>query len=140
MPFKTTTLHPSFVSKLAVAVLLFASSLAFAAGPSKKDVSVEPLTLNFVNAEIESVARTLATLLRHNLVVDPRVKGTINLSTETPVTPAQAWQQFLAVIRLQGFAVVEAQGLFKILPEACNKLTAQVLDQADLTQTTTTPI
>ena len=82
---------------------------SYAAGPSKKDASAEPLTLNFVNAEIESVARTLATLLRHNLVVDPRVKGTINLSTETPVTPAQAWQQFLAVIRLQGFAVVESQ-------------------------------
>ena len=95
---------------------------SYAAGPSKKDASAEPLTLNFVNAEIESVARTLATLLRHNLVVDPRVKGTINLSTETPVTPAQAWQQFLAVIRLQGFAVVESQGLYKILPEADAKL------------------
>ena len=122
MTVKTTTLHPSFASKLAIAVLLCASSLAFGAGPSKKDASVEPLTLNFVNAEIESVARTLATLLRRNLVVDPRVKGTINLSTETPVSPAQAWQQFLAVIRLQGFAVVEAQGLFKILPEADAKL------------------
>jgi len=131
MPFKTTTLHPFFVSKLAVAVLLFASTLAFAAGPSKKDVSVEPLTLNFVNAEIESVARTLATLLRHNLVVDPRVKGTINLSTETPVTPAQAWQQFLAVIRLQGFAVVEAQGLFKILPEADAKLQGGSVQQVN---------
>jgi general secretion pathway protein D len=122
MPFKQSSLQPSFANKLAIAVLLCASSLAFAAGPSKKDASVEPLTLNFVNAEIESVARTLATLLRRNLVVDPRVKGTINLSTETPVSPAQAWQQFLAVIRLQGFAVVEAQGLFKILPEADAKL------------------
>jgi general secretion pathway protein D len=107
---------------LLIAGLCFTATPSHAAGPSKKEASVEPLTLNFVNAEIESVARTLATLLRHNLVVDPRVKGTINLSTETPVTPAQAWQQFLAVIRLQGFAVVESQGLFKILPEADAKL------------------
>jgi len=107
---------------LLIAGLCFTATPSHAAGPSKKDASVEPLTLNFVNAEIESVARTLATLLRRNLVVDPRVKGTINLSTETPVSPAQAWQQFLAVIRLQGFAVVEAQGLFKILPEADAKL------------------
>ncbi len=131
MPFKTTTLHSSFASKLFIAALLCASACAFAAGPSKKDVSVEPLTLNFVNAEIESVARTLATLLRHNLVVDPRVKGTINLSTETPVTPAQAWQQFLAVIRLQGFAVVEAQGLYKILPEADAKLQGGSVQQVN---------
>jgi len=111
--------------------LCFIATPSHAAGPSKKDVSVEPLTLNFVNAEIESVARTLATLLRHNLVVDPRVKGTINLSTETPVTPAQAWQQFLAVIRLQGFAVVEAQGLFKILPEADAKLQGGSVQQVN---------
>ena len=116
---------------LLIACLCFTVIPSHAAGPSKKDVSVEPLTLNFVNAEIESVARTLATLLRHNLVVDPRVKGTINLSTETPVTPAQAWQQFLAVIRLQGFAVVEAQGLYKILPEADAKLQGGSVQQVN---------
>jgi len=124
MPFKNRQpQHPSTTYRaylrlltvpLLIAGLCFTATPSHAAGPSKKDASVEPLTLNFVNAEIESVARTLATLLRRNLVVDPRVKGTINLSTETPVSPAQAWQQFLAVIRLQGFAVVEAQGLFKI--------------------------
>ncbi len=132
MPLKNRQIqHPStayraylclLTTPLLIAGLCFTATPSHAAGPIKKDVSVEPLTLNFVNAEIESVARTLATLLRRNLVVDPRVKGTINLSTETPVTPAQAWQQFLAVIRLQGFAVVEAQGLFKILPEADAKL------------------
>jgi general secretion pathway protein D len=118
--------HASYLRILLTSLVLASVCLtllpSYAAGPSKKDASAEPLTLNFVNAEIESVARTLATLLRHNLVVDPRVKGTINLSTETPVTPAQAWQQFLAVIRLQGFAVVESQGLYKILPEADAKL------------------
>ena len=116
---------------LLIAGLCFTATPSHAAGPSKKDASVEPLSLNFVNAEIESVARTLATLLRHNLVVDPRVKGTINLSTETPVTPAQAWQQFLAVIRLQGFAVVEAQGLYKILPEADAKLQGGSVQQVN---------
>ena len=116
---------------LLIAGLCFTAAPSHAAGPSKKEASVEPLTLNFVNAEIESVARTLATLLRHNLVVDPRVKGTINLSTETPVTPAQAWQQFLAVIRLQGFAVVEAQGLYKILPEADAKLQGGSVQQVN---------
>ena len=116
---------------LLIAGLCFTATPSHAAGPSKKEASVEPLTLNFVNAEIESVARTLATLLRHNLVVDPRVKGTINLSTETPVTPAQAWQQFLAVIRLQGFAVVEAQGLYKILPEADAKLQGGSVQQVN---------
>ena len=95
---------------------------AHAAPPAKKAASSEPITLNFVNAEIESVARTLATLSNRNLVVDPRVKGTINLSTELPVSPNEAWNQFLAALRLQGFAMVETKGLYKIVPEADAKL------------------
>ena len=132
-----STAHRAYLwlltTPLLIAGLCFTATPSHAAGPSKKEASVEPLTLNFVNAEIESVARTLATLLRHNLVVDPRVKGTINLSTETSVTPAQAWQQFLAVIRLQGFAVVEAQGLYKILPEADAKLQGGSVQQVNRT-------
>ena len=95
---------------------------AHAAPPAKKTASAEPITLNFVNAEIESVARTLATLSNRNLVVDPRVKGTINLSTELSVSPNEAWSQFLAALRLQGFAMVETKGLYKIVPEADAKL------------------
>jgi general secretion pathway protein D len=56
------------------------------------------------------------------LVVDPRVKGTLNLSTELPVSPNEAWNQFLAALRLQGFAMVETKGLYKIVPEADAKL------------------
>ena len=97
-------------------------SLVQAAPLVKKSASTEPITLNFVNAEIESVARTLATLSNRNLVVDPRVKGTINLSTELPVSPNEAWSQFLAALRLQGFAMVETKGLYKIVPEADAKL------------------
>jgi general secretion pathway protein D len=57
-----------------------------------------------------------------NIVVDPRVKGTINLNTEKPVTPAAAYNQFLAALRLQGYTVVEAGGIYKVVPEADAKL------------------
>ena len=84
----------------------------------------EPITLNFVNADIDAVARTLATLTGRQLVVDPRVKGTLTLSTDKPVSPAVAWNQFLAALRLQSFSVVEANGLHKVVPEADAKLQA----------------
>ena len=84
----------------------------------------EPITLNFVNADIDAVARTLATLTGRQLVVDPRVKGTLTLSTDKPVAPTVAWNQFLAALRLQSFSVVEANGLHKIVPEADAKLQA----------------
>ncbi len=82
----------------------------------------DPITLNFTNAEIDAVARTMATLTGRNVVVDPRVKGTITLTTDKPVSPAQAYSQFLAMLRLQGFTVVDAAGLDKIVPEADAKL------------------
>ena len=107
---------------LSFAPVMLGLSLSHAAPPAKKAASAEPITLNFVNAEIESVARTLATLSNRNLVVDPRVKGTINLTTELPVSANEAWGQFLAALRLQGFAMVETKGLYKIVPEADAKL------------------
>jgi general secretion pathway protein D len=125
-----SSLQPSVLALalgLSLTPALFGASLAHAVQPAKKtnatqSSSQQPITLNFVNAEIESVARTLATLSNRNLVVDPRVKGTINLSTELPVSPNEAWSQFLAALRLQGFAMVETKGLYKIVPEADAKL------------------
>ena len=84
--------------------------------------AIEPITLNFNNAEIESVARAMAAMFGRNVVVDPRVKGTITLNTERPVPPTVAMNQFLAALRLQGFAMVESAGLYKVVPEADAKL------------------
>jgi len=102
-----------------------------AAKKSTKAASSQTITLNFVNAEIESVARTLATLSNRNVVVDPRVKGNINLSTEQPVSAQEAWLQFLSALRLQGFAMVETQGLYKLVPEADAKLQGGSVQQVD---------
>ena len=91
-------------------------------GGAKASRAKEPVTLNFVNAEIDAVARTLATLSGYNVVVDPRVKGTMNLSSNVPVPPAQALRLFASQLRTQGFALVESAGLYTVLPEAEAKL------------------
>jgi general secretion pathway protein D len=90
--------------------------------PALKAPRQEPVTLNFVNAEIEAVARTLATLSGANVVVDPRVKGTISLASNLPVPPAQALRLFAVQLRTQGFALVESGGLYTVVPEAEAKL------------------
>ncbi|KQP23282.1 type II secretion system protein GspD [Pseudorhodoferax sp. Leaf267] len=82
----------------------------------------DPVTLNFVNADIEAVARTMSTITGRNVVVDPRVKGQINLSTDRPVSPSTAYNQFIAALRMQGFTVVDSAGLDKVVPEADAKL------------------
>ena len=110
---------------LACGTSIFSSNLQAqpqVASPAAEGRRGEAITLNFVNANIDAVARTMATLTGRNVVVDPRVKGTITLTTERPVSPAVAYSQFLAILRLQGFTVVNAAGLDKIVPEADAKL------------------
>src|SRR6187402_3095659 len=108
--------YRSAAASLALALLLGVPGVALAQRAS------EPITLNFQNAEIEAVARTMAAITGRNIVVDPRVKGTITLSTDRPVPPAAAFNQFVATLRLSGFAVVDAGGLLKVVPEAEAKL------------------
>ena len=82
----------------------------------------DPVTLNFQGADIEAVARTFASITGMNVVVDPRVKGTLTLVTEKPVSRAAAMSQFVAALRLQGYTLVESGGLYKVVPEAEAKL------------------
>jgi len=89
---------------------------------SSKSRASEQVTLDFANADIEAVARTIATITGRNVVVDPRVKGTVNLSSDRPVSPQVAFNQFLAALRLQGFTMVESSGLYKVVPEADAKV------------------
>ena len=93
--------------------------------PAPRPVKPRPgsrVTLNFVNAEIDAVARTIAITTGRNVVVDPRVRGNMTLVTTSPVTPAMALRQFAAQLRTQGFALVESAGLYMVVPEAEAKL------------------
>jgi general secretion pathway protein D len=91
----------------------------------------EPVTLNFNNADIDAVARTFASITGRNVVVDPRVKGTLTLVTDRPVSRAAAMGQFVAALRLQGFTLVESDGLYKVVPEADAKLQSAAVSSQD---------
>ena len=75
----------------------------------------EPVTLNFVNADIEGVARAMSAILNQQFVVDPRVKGTMTLYSEVPLAPRDAYLNVLAGLRGLGFTVVEVGGLYKVV-------------------------
>jgi general secretion pathway protein D len=85
----------------------------------------ETVVLNFVNADIEAVVRAVGQFTGRTFVIDPRVKGTLTLVTERPVTRRQAFEELLSALRLQGFALVESTdpgGVARVLPEADAKL------------------
>ncbi|MFG6416242.1 type II secretion system secretin GspD [Roseateles sp. DC23W] len=91
-------------------------------GPAVRASS--PVVLNFVNADIEAVTRAIGVMLNRQIIIDPRVKGSITVYSEQPVSVAEAYRNYLAALRGLGFTVVETAGLLKVLPEADAKLQA----------------
>ena len=82
----------------------------------------DTVLLNFVNADIDAVVRAIGQFTGRTFVVDPRVKGTLSLSTERPVTRQQAYDQLLTALRLQGFTIVQTGNVARVVPEADAKL------------------
>ncbi|RIK92384.1 MAG: type II secretion system protein GspD, partial [Burkholderiales bacterium] len=80
------------------------------------------VTLNFRDAEVDSVVGAFGHLLGRTFVVDPRVRGKMTLETPRPVTREQAYRLLQSALRSQGFAVVETGALTKVVPEADAKL------------------
>ncbi len=82
----------------------------------------DTVSLNFVNADIDQVIKAIGIISGRNFLIDPRVKGTLNIVSATPLPRELAYQVLLSSLRLQGFAAVEANGVTTILPEADAKL------------------
>lgn len=94
------------------------------AATTAKMRSSAPVTLNFVNADIEGVTRAMSAMIDQPILVDPRVKGTITVYNEQPIPVREAWLNYLAALRGLGFALVDNNGLLKVVPEAEAKLQA----------------
>ncbi|SPB14240.1 general secretory pathway protein D [Caballeronia novacaledonica] len=80
------------------------------------------VTLNFVNADIDQVAKAIGAATGKTIIVDPRVKGQLNLVSENSVPEDQALKTLQSSLRMQGFALVQDHGVLKVVPEADAKL------------------
>jgi len=93
----------------------------------------DTVTLNFVNADIDAVVKAVGEITGRNFVVDPRVKGTINIVSARPVAKSLVYPTLLSALRMQGFAAVEADGVVKIVPEADAKTQAGPVQRGAVT-------
>ena len=113
MPTLTTLLRNL---SLALALAVIAPALTAA------NDQHEPVTLNFVNADIRAVVSAIGQITGQNFLIDPRVAGTLNIVTHTPVARELTYPILLSALRLQGFTAIEDEGIIKIMPEADAKL------------------
>jgi type II secretory pathway component GspD/PulD (secretin) len=77
----------------------------------------QQVSLNFDDADVYSVVQTVfANILRKNYVIDPRVKGRVTFRSIAPVAEENVLPLLEVILRLNGIAMVEESGLFRIIP------------------------
>ncbi|MYM80830.1 type II secretion system secretin GspD [Duganella sp. FT50W] len=126
-PSVSKTTLPALRRLSAGAMLCCAISAAPTAAllmPVPAQAAADDAALNFVGADIESVIKAIGHYTNITFVIDPRVKGTLTVVSEKPVTKSQAFGLLTSALRLQGFAVVSGDGFAKVVPEADAKLQA----------------
>ena len=92
----------------------------------------DAVTLAFRDAEIAEVISAFSTSMGVPFLLDARVKGKMTLETPEPVSLDQAYELLVAVLSLQGFAVVSADGYAKVVPTAEAKSQFPAIDSNEM--------
>ncbi len=79
------------------------------------------VTLNFKNADIRAFIEFVSGFSGKNFLVDNRVKGKVTIVSPTPISEAEAYDVFLSVLEVNGFATVPSGSVTKIVPRAESK-------------------
>ena len=70
------------------ASMLLVSGSAWCAEAPARAARPDVVTLNFVNADIEGVVKAVSEITGKNFILDPRVKGTVNIVSARPMSRA----------------------------------------------------
>lgn len=113
------------LSTLVTAVVLLATPLTVmaeepAAAPAKtrpaKAAPANRVTLDFREIEMADLVHTISELTGHNFLYDDTLRGKATIVSPEGMTMDEAYQLFLTVLNLKGFAVVPAGKVNKIVP------------------------
>jgi general secretion pathway protein D len=77
------------------------------------------VSLDFADTDVrEVVAQILGNILHLNYTIDPAVRGTVTLRTAAPLSRAQLIPALQTLLSQNGAALVQAGGLYRVLPSA----------------------
>lgn len=95
---------------LALALAAMTAQPVLAAQADSADIVV-----NMRGVEIADVADQISRLTGRTLILDPAVKGSVTVTSATPLTSAGVWELFLSVLRANGFAAVRSGRAWRIV-------------------------
>ncbi len=73
------------------------------------------IVLNFDNADLYEVVRTLAEILQINYIIDPNVRGRVTIQTAGQLSPRELFPVFFQILEVNGLTAVKEGSLYKIL-------------------------
>lgn len=77
------------------------------------------ITLNFQGTDInEFVKVILSDLLQRSFVIDPEVRGSVTMETAQPLRRADLFPLLEEILAINKAAIIEADGIYRILPKA----------------------
>jgi general secretion pathway protein D len=100
------------MKKLIQIILLLTITISF---------SVNALMLNLKNVEIKTLINTVAMASDKNFMIDPRVKGRVNIISNKEINGDQLYQVFLTILKAHGFVVIEGENVSRIVPKNLTK-------------------
>ncbi|MEE8424091.1 MAG: type II secretion system secretin GspD, partial [Thermodesulfobacteriota bacterium] len=74
------------------------------------------VVLNFDNADIYEVIKTLADILEINYIIDPAVKGTVNIHTTGKISKKDIFNIFQTILKVNGATFVKEGELYHFIP------------------------
>ncbi len=75
-------------------------------------------TLNLKDADIQVLIATVSEITGKNFIVGPNVQGKVTVVSARPMKPDEIYDVFLSVLRVHGYAAINAGSMIKIVPEA----------------------
>src|SRR6056300_1680101 len=92
--------------------LMLSLSLAFSAF----SMAQEQASINFRDADINTLIESVAEITGRSFVVDPRVRGNVTIIAPNTIDADMLYQAFLSALQVQGFQAVEDGAIVRIVP------------------------
>ncbi len=92
--------------------------------PNDSQAKPAYITMNFKDVDLQVFIKFISELTGKNFLIDPNVKGTVTIVSPQKVTVDEVYKVFLSVLEVNGFTVIEAGQVSKILPAAAAKTKA----------------
>ncbi|MFT5691841.1 MAG: general secretion pathway protein D [Oceanicoccus sp.] len=117
-------------NKLIYSLLLVICSLLLS---SRMAIAADKLTMNMRDADIHALIQWISDNTGKNIIVHKAVQGKVTVLSPSPLTSNEAYQVFLSVLQVHGFAAIETAEALKIVPINLAKNGALPLENSSAT-------